>query len=127
MIKFLVVDDEIGVSGDLKDFLKKRGYSAVAATNGVDALRLVKKERPHIVVLDILMEGMTGIDVLREIKKSYPKIRVIMLTALEDENTRNKCKELGASAYITKPYSYEDVLRAAHKLINEIYEEETKK
>lgn len=126
MIKFLVVDDEIGVSGQLKEFLQERGYNAVAATSGDEALRLVKKEKPNIMVLDIVMEGMTGIDVLREIKKSYPKIRVIMLTALEDDITRNKCKELGCSAYITKPYNFDDVLKAAHKLINEIYEEENR-
>ena len=126
MIKFLVVDDEVGVSGDLKDFLKKRGYNAIAATSGMEALQLIKKEKPNIIVLDILMEGMTGIEVLREVKKLYPKIRVIMLTALEDDETRNTCRKLGASAYITKPYSYEDVLKAAHKLINEIYEEETR-
>ena len=126
MIKFLVVDDEIGVSGQLKEFLEERGYNAVAATSGNEALRLVKKEKPNIIVLDIVMEGITGIDVLREIKKSYPKIRVIMLTALEDDITRNKCKYLGCSAYITKPYNFDDILKAAHKLINEIYEEEMK-
>jgi len=126
MIKFLVVDDEIGVSGDLKEFLKKRGYNAIAATNGQEALALIEKEKPNIVVLDIVMEGMSGVHVLKEIKKLYPKIRVIMLTAVQDYDTMKKCKDLGSSAYIVKPYSYEDVLKAAHKLINEIYEEETK-
>ena len=127
MIKFLVVDDEIGVSDDLRDFLKKRGYNAISTTSGIEALQLIKREKPNIIVLDILMEGMTGIEVLREIKKTYPKIRIIMLTALEDEATQGQCKKLGASAYIIKPYSYEEVLKASHKLINEIYEEETKK
>ena len=127
MIKFLVVDDEIGVSDDLRDFLKKRGYNAISTTSGIEALQLIKREKPNIIVLDILMEGMTGIEVLREIKKTYPKIRVIMLTALEDEATQDQCKKLGASAYIIKPYSYEEILKAAHKLINDIYEEETRK
>lgn len=127
MIKFLVVDDEIGVSGDLKDFLKKRGYNAIAATSGQEALTLIEKERPNIVVLDIVMEDMSGVEVLKEIKKLYSKIRVIILTAVRDYDTMKKCKELGASTYIVKPYSYEDILKAAHKLINEIYEEETKK
>jgi two-component system response regulator (stage 0 sporulation protein F) len=126
MIKFLVVDDEKGVSGQVKEFLGQRGYAAIAATSGKQALELVKKEEPNIVVLDIVMEGMTGIDVLREIKKMNPKIRVIMLTALEDARTRNICKELGASAYITKPYNFNDILKESHKLINEIYEEEAK-
>ncbi len=126
MIKFLVVDDEIGVSGQLKEFLEARGYNAVAATSGAEALMLVEKEKPNIIVLDIVMEGITGIEVLREIKEKHPKIRVIMLTALEDDVTRNKCRKLGCSAYITKPYNFDDILKTAHKLINEIYEEETK-
>jgi len=126
MIKFLVVDDETGVSYQLKDFLEQRGYSAIAATSGPEAMRFIKNEKPHIVVLDIVMEGMTGIDVLREIRKINPKIRVIMLTALEDDKTRKTCQGLGSSAYITKPYNFEDVLKIAHKLINEIYKEEAK-
>lgn len=126
MLKFLVVDDEIGVSGDLKDFLNKRGYNAIAATSGQEALMLIEKEKPNIVVLDIVMEGMSGIEVLKGIKKLHPKIRVIILTAIQDYDTMKKCKELGASAYIVKPYSYEDVLKTAHKLINDIYKEETK-
>ena len=124
MIKFLVVDDEKGVSDQLKDFFGKRGYNVFTATSGDEALRLVKEEKPNIVILDIVMAGMTGIEVLREIKKINPKIRVIMLTALEDDKTRSICKELGASAYITKPYNFEDVLKAARKLVNEIYDEE---
>ena len=126
MIKFLVVDDEKGVSDQLRDFFGKRGYNVFAATSGDEALRLVKKEKPNIVILDIVMVGMTGIEVLRETKKINPKIRVIMLTALEDDKTRSICKELGASAYITKPYNFEDVLKAARKLVNEIYDEEVK-
>ena len=126
MIKFLVVDDETGVSHQLKEFMEQRGYSAIAATSGPEAIKLIKNEKPNIVVLDIVMEGMTGIDVLREIRKINPKIRVIMLTALEDDKTRKTCQGLGASAYITKPYNFENVLKTAHKLINEIYEEETK-
>ena len=124
MIKFLVVDDEKGVSDQLRDFFGKRGYNVFAATSGDEALRLVKEEKPNIVILDIVMAGMTGIEVLREIKKINPKIRVIMLTALEDDKTRSICKELGSSAYITKPYNFEDVLKAARKLVNEIYDEE---
>ena len=126
MIKFLVVDDETGVSHQIKEFLIQRGYHAMAATSGPEAIALIKKEKPNIIVLDIIMEGMTGIDVLKQAKKINPKIRVIMLTALEDDKTRSMCKELGSSAYITKPYNFEDVLKAARKLVNEIYEENTK-
>jgi len=110
MIKFLVVDDETGVSHQIKEFLIHRGYHAIATTNGPDAIALIKNEKPNIVVLDIIMEGMTGIDVLRQAKKINPKIRVIMLTAVGDDKTREICMDIGASAYIIKPYNFDDIL-----------------
>jgi len=127
MIKFLVVDDEKGVSEQLKEFLEKRGYKAFAATSGEKALELTKKEKPHIVILDIRMPGLSGIEVLREVKKLNHKTRVIMLTGYEDERTRSISQELGASAYMTKPYNFDEILKTARRLINEIYDEEAKK
>ena len=124
MIKFLVVDDEKGISEQLKDFLEDRQYTAFAAIDAVKALEIMKKERPNIAILDIRLEGSSGIDVLREIKKINRRTRVIMLTGYPDETTRNLSKDLGASAYLTKPYNFDEILRVARKLINEIYEEE---
>jgi len=124
MIKFLVVDDEPGVVDKVRDFLELRNYAVVTATSGEKALELAKKENPNIVVLDIRMPGTTGIDVLKEVKKNSPKARVIMLTGVEDEATKNMAMELGASGYLTKPYSYSELLDMSRKLINEICQEE---
>ncbi len=124
MIKFLIVDDEPGVVDQVRDFLELRNYTVVTATSGEKALELSKKENPNIVVLDIRMPGMTGIDVLREVKKISPKARIIMLTGVEDEATKNMAMELGASGYLAKPYSYSELLDMSRKLINEICQEE---
>jgi len=124
MIKFLVVDDEPGVVDQVKELLVLRQYAVVTAISGEKALELVKKEKPNIVILDIRMPGMSGIDVLKEIKKNYPKIRVIMLTGVEDESTKNMAMALGASGYLTKPYSYSELLEMSRKIINEICQEE---
>jgi len=124
MIKFLVVDDEPGVVDQVRELLELRKYAVVTATSGEKALELVKKDKPNIVILDIRMPGITGIDVLKEIKKNYPKIRVIMLTGVEDESTKNMAMALGASGYLTKPYSYSELLEMSRKLINEICQEE---
>lgn len=126
MIKFLVVDDEKGICLQLKQFIEDRGYHAFGALTGESALKIAKEQKPNIVILDIRMPGLNGIDVLREIKRMNPKIRVIMLTGYEDETTRSISQELGASAYMTKPYNFDEIFRIARKLINEIYEEETK-
>jgi DNA-binding response OmpR family regulator len=124
MIKFLVVDDESGVVEQVKDLFEIRNYAVITATSGEKALELVKKENPNIVILDIRMPGINGIDVLKEIKKNYPKTRVIMLTGVEDESTRNMAMALGASGYLTKPYSYSELLDMSRKLIQEICQEE---
>ncbi len=124
MIKFLVVDDEPGVVDQVRDLLEVRDYAVVTAMSGEKALELVKMESPNIVVLDIRMPGISGIDVLREIKKSHPKIRVIMLTGVEDDATKNEAMALGASGYLTKPYSYSELLDMSRKLIGDIMKEE---
>ena len=124
MIKFLVVDDEKGVVTELKELLEMRDYKVYSATSGEEALSIMKKENPNIVVLDILMPGMDGIEVLRQIKKTYPKTKVIMLTAVEDDGVKKMATSLGASAYLTKPYSFEEVVSISRKVINDICREE---
>ncbi len=124
MIKFLIVDDEPAVVDQVKELFEMRNYAVVTATSGEKALELVKKENPNIIILDICMPGVSGIDVLKEVKKSFPKTRVIMLTGIEDEATKDMAMELGASGYLTKPYSYVELIDMSRKLIQEICQEE---
>jgi len=124
MIKFLVVDDEPDVVDQVKELFEIRNYAVVTAMSGEKALELVKKESPNIIILDIRMPGITGMDVLREVRKNYPKIRVIMLTGVEDDVTKQMAMSLGASGYLTKPYSYSELLDISRKLIQEICQEE---
>ena len=124
MIKFLIVDDEPDVVDSVSELFTLRNYNVITATSGTQALEMVKKENPNIIILDIRMPDISGIDVLKEVKKSHPKIRVIMLTGVEDESTKNMAIGLGASGYLTKPYSYSELLEMSRKLIQEICQEE---
>lgn len=124
MIKFLVVDDEQDVVDNVSELFTLRNYAVVTATSGKKALELVEKEKPNIMILDIRMPDINGIDVLKEVKKNHPKIRVIMLTGIEDEATKNMAMALGASGYFTKPYSYAELIELSRKLIQEICQEE---
>ncbi len=124
MIKFLIVDDEQDVVDNVSELFTLRNYAVVTATSGKKALELVEKEKPNIIILDIRMPDINGIDVLKEVKKNYPKIRVIMLTGIEDEATKNMAMALGASGYFTKPYSYAELIELSRKLIQEICQEE---
>jgi DNA-binding response OmpR family regulator len=101
--RILVVDDEVEVGRLLKKFLVSKAYDVYTATNGLEAIQKLKEVKPHIVLLDLLMPGMSGLDALKEIKEINPKIAVIMVTAVIDEKLATRAMQLGAEDYIIKP------------------------
>lgn len=105
MVKLLTVDDEPDVCDFIKDFFMVRGYTVFSALNGKDAISLVKKERPKIVFLDIIMPQMNGLEVLKQIKEFDSSIKVIMVSVADDKETKDKAKQLGADEFIRKPFS----------------------
>ena len=107
MARILVVDDEIVVCDVLKEFLTLRGYEVHTALNGRAAIAKVKMERPHIVLLDIMMPGTKGFEVLKEIKRLDPRLGVIMITGVMNMEVAKKAIALGAYDYITKPVDFE--------------------
>lgn len=104
MKRILVVDDEEQIAFFLSEFLKTKGYEVYVAMDGRSALQEVKSKKPHVVLLDIMMPGLSGIDVLKEIRKIDPEIGVIMATALMDKDLAKSALEMGAYDYITKPF-----------------------
>ncbi|MBI4706915.1 MAG: response regulator [Candidatus Omnitrophica bacterium] len=123
MIKLLLVDDEKGLCEYLRDFFKLRSFTVFTATNGQDALSLVKKEKPKVVFLDIKMSGMSGLEVLKEIKKIDSATKVIMVTVLDDEKTKDEAKKLGADSFITKPFITDRLEEIVGEKIKELLEE----
>jgi len=105
-IKILTVDDEIGIVSFLYDFFVARDFEVLQATNGKDALDIIRKEKPPIVLLDIMLgRGMSGIDVLKEIRSIDKDIKVVMMTGVKDKDISEEAMGLGATDYITKPLS----------------------
>jgi DNA-binding response OmpR family regulator len=107
MKKILVVDDEQAVCNMLKKFLTKKGYAVTIALNGEAAVKQVKEERPHIVLLDIRMPGMDGVEALKRIKEIDKEVGVVMITAVKEDAIGKRCLELGAYDYITKPLGFD--------------------
>ena len=103
MHKLLVVDDENDICDFVKTFFKDRGFHVFTALNGEEALSIVKKERPDMVLLDIKMKGMDGLAALKHIKELDRSIKIIMVTALADQDKMHEAYKLGACDYITKP------------------------
>jgi two-component system response regulator (stage 0 sporulation protein F) len=107
MGKILVVDDMQEMRVTLATFLKMKGFEAKDVASAEQALLEIKIERPILVLLDERMPGMDGLVALKKIKEIDSSIKVVMLTAVEDEDVMEEAKKLGALDYITKPFDLE--------------------
>lgn len=103
MRKILVVDDEGDICDFVRNFFQERGYNVLTALSGEDAIEIAKKEKPELILLDIKMKGMDGIAALKHIKDANRTQKVIMVTALEDQDKMDEASRLGACDYVTKP------------------------
>jgi DNA-binding response OmpR family regulator len=106
MPRVLVVDDEPDAVYLLQEFLVAKGYEVLTASDGEEALRKVKEERPHVMLLDVRMPGMNGLEVLKRVREMDHEVGVIMVTAVNEEETGHQALQLGAFDYITKPFDF---------------------
>ena len=105
--KILTVDDQMGIDSFFYEFFSVRNYEVFNAMSGKEAIEIVKKEKPRIVLLDINMKGMDGIETLKKIKEIDKKTIVIMVTGVKDDDVVKQALSAGADDYITKPLSLE--------------------
>ena len=108
----LVVDDEPHIVALVAYHLAKAGYRVSTAKSGADALTLADRERPSLVILDLMLPGMSGFDVLRKLraKPGTRDVPVLMLTARREEPDRIEGLSLGADDYLTKPFSPQELV-----------------
>src|SRR3970040_2517647 len=102
--KVLVVDDEQAILDLVRYQMEREGCQGVGCRDGKAALDLVGRERPDLVVLDLLMPGVDGLEVCRRLRQDSA-IPIIMLTAKAEETDKVIGLELGADDYVTKPFS----------------------
>lgn len=110
MTKILLVDDETDVCDFMLRFFEERNFQVLSAASGNEALLIVKKDRPDIILLDIRMKDKDGIEVLKEIKTINGDAKVVMVTCVDDAEAMARAKSLGAAAYITKPLVLSDLM-----------------
>ena len=110
--KILVVDDEDHIVELISYNLINSGYTVLTANNGLDAVSIIKNERPNLVLLDLMLPGLDGFDVCKAIRSEAETkdISIIMLTAKGEELDKILGLELGADDYITKPFSIRELL-----------------
>ncbi|MCM8831487.1 MAG: response regulator [Candidatus Omnitrophica bacterium] len=102
----LIVDDEEGIRRVLCEFCKNLGYKTIEAKNGKEAIQIVNSENISVVLLDMRMPEMDGIQTLQKLLEINPKLKIIMITAVDDEDKVKKTIELGASGYLLKPFDF---------------------
>lgn len=118
--KILITEDSPTVLEILKSVLEEEGYEVIAATDGQQALNLAKTDKPDLIVLDLMLPKIDGYKVCRMLKfdEKYKNIPIIMLTARTKESDENLGKEVGADAYIRKPFQPEVIIDQITKLLN---------
>ncbi len=117
--KILVVDDTPDIVHFLVVRLRSEGFDTLTAYNGLDGLTIAERDRPDLIILDVMMPQLNGFQVCRKIKENpeLAHIPVIFLTAKDQPSDRFWGEEVGASAYLTKPVDPRMVAQAVHELL----------
>lgn len=119
MTRILLVDDNPNMRAVIKRMLEKAEHKVIEAENGEEALSMLQKDRPDLILLDIMMPGDDGWTVCRKIKanEKLKSIPVAMLTVRASEEDMNKSSMSGADAHINKPFDMEYLLRTVDTLL----------
>jgi two-component system chemotaxis response regulator CheY len=118
MATILVVDDASFMRGSLKFIVENAGHEVVGmAKDGKEALKLYRQLRPDVVTLDILMRGTDGLMALEAIMTENPGAKVIMVTALGQEEKQVEARKLGASGYIRKPFKQTEIVDEIERVL----------
>jgi len=115
----LVVDDEAQIVEICRDYLKAAGYEVLTARDGLVGLAMAQRERPDLVVLDLMLPGLDGLEVCRELRRESA-LPIIMLTARIEEPDKLVGLELGADDYITKPFSPRELVARVRTVLRRV-------
>jgi two-component system alkaline phosphatase synthesis response regulator PhoP len=107
--RILVVEDDMQIARNLRDYLEVAGYEVTAVGEGSAALASVRADKPDLLVLDLGLPGMDGLDVARELRR-HSGVPIVMLTARGEESDRIVGLELGADDYLVKPFSPKELV-----------------
>jgi len=123
MHKILIVDDDPlirNLLGQILESFEEKGVQLLNANNGIVAIEIVKKEKPDIIFLDVMMPKMNGFEVCSIIKNDLllNNIYIIMLTAKGQEIDKQKAKGIGADFYITKPFNIKEIIEKVSDILS---------
>lgn len=120
MATVLIVDDAAFMRGSLRHIINSAGHEVLGeGKDGNEAMELYTQLKPDIVTMDILMKGADGLEGLEAIMQADPKAKVVMVTALGQEDKQKQARELGASGYIRKPFRVEEITDEVERVLRD--------
>ena len=114
--KILIVEDDVNLLEALKYNVRKEGYVALGVADGAEAVELARKEKPDLVLLDVMLPTMSGFEVCRILRKEMA-VPILMLTARDDEVDKVAGLDLGADDYMTKPFGMRELMARVRALL----------
>ena len=117
-IKILLAEDEASLGMIVKESLESRNFIVFLATNGVEAFKIYQKEKPDILVLDVMMPKKDGFTLAKEIRLQNKRIPIIFLTAKSETSDVLEGFQLGGNDYLKKPFSMEELIVRVKSLLN---------
>ena len=116
--RVLVIEDEKNILLSLVFLLEREGYEVRSATTGGDGLAEMRRQRPDLVILDLMLPDLSGYEVCQEARRTpdLAETPIIVLTARAQEAERHKGLEVGATEYVTKPFRVADLLSRVARL-----------
>ena len=117
--KVLIADDEPNILISLEYLMKREGYEVHVAHDGLEALEVLRRERPRLVLLDVMMPGKSGFEVCQELRadEAIQDTLVLMLTAKGRDTDVAKGLAMGADAYMTKPFATKELVHKVRELL----------
>ena len=116
-MKILVVEDDAIMLASIEHQLKQEGFTVITATNGQDAMVAFENDTPDLVITDILMPLTSGLEFLGLIRSGHTKIPVLVLSALDEEDTVVEAFNLGADDFLTKPVKPGELSQRVKRLL----------
>ena len=119
MTTVLIIDDDTRLTEPVQYQLERLGYTVAVAQDGPDGLHMALSHKPDVIVLDIMLPGLDGWRVCQEIRR-FSQVPIIMLTALGAEIDRIRGLELGADDYLTKPFSFQELVAHIKSILRRV-------
>ncbi|HET7626985.1 MAG TPA: response regulator [Bacillales bacterium] len=113
--KILIVDDQYGIRVLLKEILQTEGFRTFQASNGIQALSMVERHHPDLILLDMKIPNMDGLEILKRVNEQDFQTKVIIMTAYGELDMIEEAMRRGALTYFSKPFDIEEVLNLIKK------------